>query len=66
MERGFIMLFHSILIGIFLYFSMIFIGYKPIIAEDRSILLAAVVLCYMILFGHELPKSINKNIINLS
>ena len=60
------MLFHSILIGIFLYFSMIFIGYKPIIAEDRSILLAAVVLCYMILFGHELPKSINKNIINLS
>ena len=31
-------------------------------AEARSILLAAVILIYMILFGHGLPKEINKNI----
>jgi hypothetical protein len=42
---------------------MVFIlGQSPIVAENRSILIAAVVLIYMILFGHGLPKSINKNI----
>jgi hypothetical protein len=35
---------------------------KPVVAENRSILLAALVLIYMILFGHGLPKSINKNL----
>jgi hypothetical protein len=42
---------------------MIFIlGQKSIVAENRSILLAALILAYMILFGHGLPTSINKNL----
>jgi hypothetical protein len=32
------------------------------VAEDRSILLGALVLAYMILFGHGLPVKVNKNI----
>jgi hypothetical protein len=42
---------------------MIFIlGQKQVVAENRSILLAALILAYMILFGHGLPTSINKKI----
>jgi len=63
MERGLSMLLHSLMIGILLYLFMIFaLGQNSIVAENRSILIAAVILIYMILFGHGLPKSINKNI----
>jgi hypothetical protein len=57
------MLVHSVIIGILLYLFMIFmLGQKSIVAENRSILLAALILAYMILFGHGLPRSINKNL----
>ena len=57
------MLLHSIIIGMLLYIFMIFVlGQKQIVAENRSILLAALILVYMILFGHQLPTSINKNL----
>jgi len=57
------MLLHSIIIGVLLYLFMFFIlGQKQIVAENRSVLLAAFVLVYMILFGHGLPTSINKNL----
>jgi len=63
MENGRMMLLHSLIIGILLYLFMIFIlGQKQIVAENRSILLAALVLIYMILFGHGLPTSINKDL----
>lgn len=63
MENGLTMLLHSVVIGVILYILMVFIlGQRPIVAENRSIFIAAVVLIYMILFGHGLPKSINKNI----
>ena len=63
MENGRMMLLHSVVIGILLYLFMIFIlGQRSIVAENRSILLAAIILIYMILFGHGLPMSINKNI----
>ena len=63
MESGLTMLMHSVIIGILLYLFMIFIlGQKQIVAENRSILLASFVLAYMILFGHRLPTSINKNL----
>lgn len=63
MENGRMMVLHSLVIGIVLYIFMRFIlGQKQIIAENRSILLAALILVYMILFGHGLPKSINKNL----
>lgn len=63
MESGRTMFLHSLLIGIVLYFIMtLILGQKQSIAENRSILLAAVSLAYMILFGHGLPTSINKNL----
>jgi high-affinity Fe2+/Pb2+ permease len=63
MERGLMMLIHSVIIGILLYFFMIYIlGQKQIVAENRSILLASLMLVYMILFGHGLPTSINKQL----
>jgi len=56
MERGLIMLLHSIIIGFILYFLMIFgLGQQKIVAENRSILIASIILIYMILFGHGLP-----------
>ena len=62
-ERGLLMLLHSAIIGVVLYAIMVqLLGQKSEMAEDRSILIAAVVLIYMILFGHSLPGTINKNI----
>ena len=57
------MLLHSVIIGILLYLFMVFIlGQKQNVAENRSILLASFTLVYMILFGHGLPTSLNKNL----
>lgn len=56
-------LFHSILFGVLSYFVMIFVlkqSYE--VAQDRSMLFAAIALAYMILFGHSLPTHVNKNI----
>ncbi len=63
MESGLTMLSHSVMIGIVLYFIMIYgLKQNKIMAENRSILLAAVILIYMILYGHGPPKEINKNL----
>tara|TARA_B110000285_G_scaffold12811_1_gene12726 strand:+ start:3422 stop:3616 length:195 start_codon:yes stop_codon:yes gene_type:complete len=63
MESGRMMLLHSVIIGVLLYLFMIFIlGQNKMVAENRSILLTAFVLMYMILFGHGLPTSINKKL----
>lgn len=51
------MLLHSIIIGLILYIIMLFgLKQSSAVAENRSILIAAVALIYMILFGHGLPK----------
>ena len=63
MEKGRMMLVHAIIIGILLYVFMIYIlGQRQSVAENRSILFAALILAYMILFGHGLPSSINRNL----
>ena len=63
MEKGRMMLLHSAIIGILLYLFMVFIlGQNENVAENRSILLATLILIYMIVFGHGLPTSINKNL----
>jgi uncharacterized membrane-anchored protein len=60
MERGLIMLLHSVITGMVLYLLMIFLfTQKPDVAENRSILISALVLIYMILFGHGLPTKMN-------
>tara|TARA_A100001388_G_C28773020_1_gene505192 strand:+ start:4243 stop:4437 length:195 start_codon:yes stop_codon:yes gene_type:complete len=64
MEKGRMMLLHSAIIGVLLYLFMIFIlGQNENVAENQSILLAAVILIYMIVFGHGLPTSVNKNLL---
>jgi hypothetical protein len=63
MESGLMMVVHSFVIGIVLYLLMVFLlGQKQVVAENRSILLSALILAYMILFGHGLPTSVNKNL----
>lgn len=63
METGLTMCLHATLIGLALYLFMVFgLGQKQRVAENRSILIAALVLAYMILFGHALPVHLNKNL----
>jgi len=61
MEEHWMMVLHSILIGVVAFTVMIF-GLKQhyFVAERRSILIASCVLIYMILFGHNLPLKLNK------
>lgn len=62
-ESGFMMFLHSSIITIVLYFIMvIFLRQRRDIALDRSILIGAITLVYMILFGHGLPYKINPNL----
>lgn len=63
MESGLTMLLHATIIGIVLYVGMIYgLGQRQAVAENRSIVLASLVLIYMIVFGHGLPGAINKNL----
>ena len=57
------MFLHAVVIGVVLYVLMtVVLGQTPIVAENRSVLLAAAALVYMMLFGHGLPVSINRNL----
>lgn len=57
------MLFHGIVIALVLYFVMVFLlKQNGAVAENRSILMGSVIVIYMILFGHGLPGTLNKNI----
>jgi uncharacterized membrane protein len=58
MERGIVMFGHSILIGLAFYLFMVYVlGQAAYRAENRSLLIVAGVLIYMILFGHKLPST---------
>jgi hypothetical protein len=62
MESGLTMLMHSAIIGIILYIIMVYVlKQRQSVAENRSLILAAITLIYMILFGHGLPTKINSN-----
>ena len=57
------MVLHSVVIGLVLYMLMVFVfNQSPKMAEYRSVLIAAVVLIYMILFGHGVPTRLNKDL----
>jgi hypothetical protein len=63
MESGRMMVLHALVIGVLLYLLMVYVlGQRQAVAENRSILLAAAILMYMILFGHGLPTAVNKNL----
>jgi len=60
MERGLVMLLHSIIIGFILYCVMVYgLGQSATIAENRSVIAGAVIAVYMIVFGHGLPGRVN-------
>lgn len=64
MERGLMMFVHSVIIAIIAYLVMLYVLKQPqLMAENRSILLGAIALVYMILFGHGLPTKISSNVL---
>jgi hypothetical protein len=64
MESGLTMLVHSAIIGIVLYFVMTLVfKQRAIVAQNRSLVLAALALVYMIAFGHGLPGRVNPNLL---
>ena len=64
MESGLTMLVHSVIIGIILYVIMVYVlKQRQVVAENRSIVLAALVLIYMIVFGHGMPTKVNSNLL---
>ena len=63
MESGLTMLLHSVIIGLVLYLIMVYVlGQRQALAENRTLVLSALILIYMILFGHGLPTKINKDL----
>jgi hypothetical protein len=66
-ERGFMMLVHAAIIGAVIYMVMRFVlNQSALVAEDRSIVIAAFVLIYMVMFGHGMPNQLNRNLSFLS
>jgi len=64
MESGITMVIHSVIITFILYIIMVFmLKQSSSKAQDRSILIGAIILIYMILFGHGMPGRINSNIV---
>lgn len=54
------MILHAIIIGVISYLIMYFaLGQNYTVAMNRTIILTCIVLIYMVLFGHGLPKKIN-------
>lgn len=65
MEKGLEMVLHAAIVGIVAYVIMLNVLKQPQpMAEDRSILVGAVVLVYMLVFGHNMPSKdvLNQNI----
>jgi hypothetical protein len=63
MESGLTMLLHSAVIGVILYVFMVYVlKQRQVVAENRSVVLAAVVLIYMVMFGHGMPNKVNKDL----
>jgi putative effector of murein hydrolase len=61
MEGALSHLFHALIITIILYVIMKFVlRQSQNMSLNRSILIGAVALIYMILFGHRLPTHINR------
>ncbi len=63
MESGLTMLLHSVIIGLVLFVIMAYIlKQNQEVAINRTLVISALVLVYMIVFGHGLPTKINKNL----
>ena len=63
MESGLTMLLHSAIIGVILYVIMVYVlKQRQVVAENRSVVLAAIVLIYMVVFGHGMPTKVNSDL----
>lgn len=63
-ERGLSMVIHAVIFAIVCYVFMRFaLKLSQSKSEDRSIALGALVLLYMLLFGHNMPIRINQNLL---
>jgi len=61
MESALSHLFHSVIITVILYIIMkFFLKQSQTMSLNRSIIIGALALIYMIIFGHGLPTHINK------
>jgi len=57
------MVVHSAILALIAYLIMVFVFRQNTkVAEDRSVLIGAFILGYMVLFGHSLPTKINKRL----
>lgn len=66
-ERGSMMLAHAAILGVVIYMVMRYVlNQSALVAEDRSIVIAAFVLIYMVMFGHGMPNQLNRNLSFLS
>ena len=66
-ERGVVMLAHTAMIGIAIYLMMRYVfNQSALVAEDRSVVIGAFVLIYMVMFGHGMPGQMNRNLSFLS
>jgi hypothetical protein len=65
MENSLVHFSHAVIIGVVLYVVMIY-GLKQTqeVAQDRSVLISALMLAYMVLYGHGYPSEVNKNILS--
>ena len=56
MERGLVMVVHGVILALVAYVVMVY-GLKQgaAVAENRSVLVGALAVQYMIIFGHQLP-----------
>ena len=51
------MLLHSAIISSVIYLVMVYaVGQSKSVSESRSLLIGAILLIYMLMFGHALPK----------
>ena len=57
MERGLVMIVHGVIVALLAYVAMIY-GLKQgqSMAENRSVLLGALAVAYMVVFGHQIPS----------
>jgi hypothetical protein len=53
---------HSVILVVVLFFAMKAMGQSEAMAMSRSVLLGALALSYMIMYGHKLPGTINSRL----
>ena len=61
MENSLVHFSHAVIISVVLYIVMLY-GLKQTqeVAQDRSVLIGALILVYMVLYGHGYPSALNK------